>query len=264
MLSNEGELKVRTDLGVLYTLRFGEILYGSGNAVSIGDETSDDEETGGGENRYVLINAEFDPETLPEPERPANRDFENKAESQWTDADRENRERADLHAQWERRTADGRARAEELATRFASWYYVISAGSYNRVHKTRDELLKDIEEAEAALAVDDLLVEPVAPAAPVELEEAAAPAEPAAEPAAPAAPAEPAAPAAPAEPAEPAAPAEPAEPATPAEPAEPAALRGAGCARRACGVRGAGCARRACGVRGAGCARRACGTRGAG
>ena len=223
MLSNEGELKVRTDLGVLYTLRFGEILYGSGNAVSIGDETSDDEETGGGENRYVLINAEFDPEALPEPERPANRDFENKAESQWTDADRENRERADLHAQWDRRTADGRARAEELATRFASWYYVISAGSYNRVHKTRDELLKDIEDAEAALELDDLLVEPVAPAAPVEPEEAAAPAEPAAEPAVPAAPAEPAAPVEPAEPAAPAAPAEPAEPAAPAAPAAPVA-----------------------------------------
>ena len=238
MLSNEGELKVRTDLGVLYTLRFGEILYGSGNAVSIGDETSDDEEAGGGENRYVLINAEFDPEALPEPERPANRDFENKAESQWTDADRENRGRADLHAQWERRTADGRARAEELATRFASWYYVISAGSYNRVHKTRDELLKDIEDADAALddealhlETEDILVpvapaDPAAPAAPVDSVDPvdAAPAAPAApaEPAAPAAPAEPAAPAAPAEPAAPAAPAEPAVPAEPAESAAPA------------------------------------------
>ncbi|MEE2635993.1 MAG: DUF4340 domain-containing protein [Acidobacteriota bacterium] len=149
MLSNEGELKVRTEPGVLYTLRFGEILYGSGNAVSIGDETSDDEDTGTGENRYVLINTEFDADTLPEPPRPSNRDFENKAETQWTDVDRENNERADLHAQWERRTEEGRARAEELATRFSSWYYVVSAGSYNRVHKTRDELLKDIEEADA-------------------------------------------------------------------------------------------------------------------
>ena len=266
MLSNEGELTVRTDLGVLYTLRFGEILYGSGNAVSIGDETSDDEEAGGGENRYVLINAEFDPEALPEPERPANRDFENKAESQWTDADRENRERADLHAQWERRTADGRARAEELATRFASWYYVISAGSYNRVHKTRDELLKDIEDADAALddalnlETEDILV-PVAPADPAAAEPVdsadpvdAAPAPPA-EPAEPAA--EPAEPAAPAEPAEPAAPAEPAEPAAPAEPAEPC---GPGRAGRTCGPGRAGrtCGPgRTCRARGAGRARRA-------
>jgi len=150
MLSNEGELVVRTDLGVLYTLRFGEILFGSGNAIAIGDDTSDDEDTGTGENRYVLITAEFDPDALPEPEPPANRDFENKAEPQWTDADRANKSAADLHARWERRTEDGRQRAEELSTRFARWYYVVSAGSYGRVHKTRDELLKAIEAEEPA------------------------------------------------------------------------------------------------------------------
>jgi len=150
MLSNEGELLVRTDLGVLYTLRFGEILYGSGNAIAIGDDTSDDEDTGSGENRYVLITVEFDPDALPEPEQPGNRDFENKAEPQWTDADRANKTAADLHARWERRTDDGRQRAEELSTRFASWYYVVSAGSYGRVHKTRDELLKAIEAEEPA------------------------------------------------------------------------------------------------------------------
>jgi hypothetical protein len=148
MLSNEGELLVRTEESVLYTLRFGEILYGSGNAVAIGDDTSDDEDAGVGENRYVLISAEFDPTGLPEPPQPSNRDFENKAEGQWTDGDRQNKERADLYAQWQRRTETGQRRAEELSTRFAKWYYVISAGSYNRVHKTRDDFLKEIEEAD--------------------------------------------------------------------------------------------------------------------
>ena len=146
MLSNEGELLVRTEDAVLYTLRFGEILYGSGNAVAVGDETSDDQDAGAGENRYVLITAEFDPSGLPEPPQPSNRDFENKAEAQWTDGDRENKERADLYAQWERRTETGRRRAEELSTRFASWYYVISSASYDRVHKTREDFLKEIEE----------------------------------------------------------------------------------------------------------------------
>jgi len=187
MLSNEGELKVRTNQGVLYTLRFGEILYGSGNAVSIGDETSDDEDTGAGENRYVLINAEFDTDALLEPPRPSNRDFENKAATQWTDADRENSERADLHAQWERRTEEGRARAEELATRFASWYYVVSAGSYNRVHQTRDDLLKDIEEADEAaspltpeslLGPEPLAIEPTESVTPGAATEEAPPAPP--------------------------------------------------------------------------------------
>ncbi len=150
MLSNEGELLVRTGEGVLYTLRFGEILFGSGNAVAIGDETSDDQEGGVGENRYVLITAEFDASALPEPPQPSNRDFENKAVGQWTDGDRQNKERADLHAQWQQRTETGQSRAAELATRFASWYYVISAASYDRVHKTREDLLKEIEEAPPA------------------------------------------------------------------------------------------------------------------
>jgi len=149
MLSNEGELVVRTEEAVVYTLRFGEIVYGSGNAIAIGDETSDDEDAGVGENRYVLITAEFDPDSLPEPPHPSNRDFENKSEPQWTDVDRENRQRSDLYASWERRAADGQARADDLSTRFASWYYVVSAGSYNRVHKAREDLLRAIEEKHA-------------------------------------------------------------------------------------------------------------------
>ena len=156
MLSNEGELLVRTEEAVLYTLRFGEILYGSGNAVAVGDESSDDQDAGVGENRYVLITADFDSSGLTEPSRPSNRDFENKAEEQWTDADREYKEQADLVAQWERRTETGQRRAAELATRFAKWYYVISAGTYDRVHKTREELLTEIE------AADEELVEPPA------------------------------------------------------------------------------------------------------
>ena len=223
MLSNEGELLVRTDDGVRYTLRFGEILYGSGNAVAIGDETSDDEETGSGENRYVLINAEFDADAFPEPPRPSNRDYENKAEGQWTDADRENNERADLHAQWERRTEEGRERADELAIRFASWYYVVSAGSYTRVHKTRDELLKEIEaDDEAGIAEPLDLASPAAPVAPVE---AGAPVESAAPAESPdrVAPGEPVDSADPEAPPDPREPAEPSDPEAPEQPADPAA-----------------------------------------
>ena len=96
---------------------------GRGDAVVLGDETSDDEETGPGENRYVFITAEFDEAALPEP--PASD--------------------ADAHASWERRVEEGREKADRLATRFASWYYVVSAGSYNRIHKPREDFLKDIE-----------------------------------------------------------------------------------------------------------------------
>ena len=123
LLSNEGEVLVRTTEGVRYTLRFGEVVYGRGDAVAVGDGTSDEQQNGPGENRYVFITAEFDATTLPEP--PA--------------AD------PDAHAAWERQVQDGRDKAERLAARFADWYYVIAADSYDRIHKPRGEFLKERE-----------------------------------------------------------------------------------------------------------------------
>ena len=124
LLSNEGELLVRTTEGILYTLRFGEIVYGRGEAVVLGDDTSDDAESGPGENRYVFIEAEFDQAALPEP--PASD--------------------GDAHASWERRVQEGTNKAERLATRFANWYYVVSAASYDLIHLPKEHFLKTIEE----------------------------------------------------------------------------------------------------------------------
>ena len=124
LLSNEGELLVRTTEGVLYTLRFGEIVYGRGEAIAIGDETSDDAESGPGENRYVFITAEFDETALPEPDESDT----------------------DAHASWERRVEEGREKAERLAARFASWYYVVAADSYDRIHHPREHFLRDTPE----------------------------------------------------------------------------------------------------------------------
>ncbi len=123
LLSNDGELLVRTNEGILYTLRFGEIVYGRGDAVAVGDETSDEEDAGSAENRYLFITAEFDESVLAEP-----------------DASDE-----DAHAAWEERVREGQEKADLLAARFAGWYYVIDAGSYGRIHRPSEEFLKDIE-----------------------------------------------------------------------------------------------------------------------
>ena len=125
LLSNEGELLVRTTEGVLYTLRFGEIVYGRGDAILLGNDESDDAEAGPGENRYVFITAAFDEAALPEP--PADQ--------------------TDAHASWERRVAEGREKAERLAARFARWYYVVAASSYDRIHKPREDFLQEREES---------------------------------------------------------------------------------------------------------------------
>ena len=142
LLSNEGELEVITDTGVQYILRFGEVLYGSGDAVTAGSESSDQEDGGPGENRYLFITADFDDTFLPEPRKPANTDFQGKAEDDLTDADKENKARQEEYDEWETKMEEGRKLAQELNDRFAEWYYVISSDSFDKVHLTRKDLVK--------------------------------------------------------------------------------------------------------------------------
>lgn len=144
LLSNEGELEALTKDGVRYTLRFGEIVYGQGEAVTAGTDNSEIEEgKGPGENRYLFITTSFDPKQMPpEPRKPRNTDFLTKADSLWTDADRENKKVQDEYDAWQKSIEKGRNLSSELNARFAKWYYVISAASFDKLHLNRRDLVK--------------------------------------------------------------------------------------------------------------------------
>ncbi len=45
---------------------------------------------------------------------------------------------------------DGRKKVEELNARFADWYYVISAGSFEKLHLSRKDLVVKKEEGKEA------------------------------------------------------------------------------------------------------------------
>lgn len=141
LLSNEGELQAKTTDGVEYTLRFGEVVYGTGLAVSAG---ADDEDADGkkGENRYLFITTRFDKSQFPEPKSPSNTAFLSKSDSLWTEADRENRALYDAHEEWRKKVEKGQHRSDELNARFAKWYYVIPADSYEKLRLTRSDLVK--------------------------------------------------------------------------------------------------------------------------
>jgi hypothetical protein len=144
LVSNEGELEIRSSQGVIYTLRFGEILYGTGKTVTSGADSSneDEDERGPGENRYLFITASFEPNRFPEPAQPNNTDFLNKSEDDWTDTDRKNKELQGKHDEWLQKVEEGRELSNQLNTRFADWYYVISSSSFDKVHLTRSDLVK--------------------------------------------------------------------------------------------------------------------------
>ncbi|MFB3067937.1 MAG: hypothetical protein ACE1ZI_01590, partial [Acidobacteriota bacterium] len=144
LVSNEGELEVGTSQGVIYALRFGEILYGTGDSVTAGTDTSKEDETesGPGENRYLFISTSFDPKQFPEPAQPGSTDFLNKSEEDWTDSDRENKELKDKHDEWQQKMTVGQELSNQLNARFADWYYVISSSSFDKVHLKRSDLIK--------------------------------------------------------------------------------------------------------------------------
>ena len=148
LVSNEGESQVRTTDGVVYTLRFGEIVYGAGDAVTAGaempgagDPPGRNGTSGPGENRYLFITARFDAGVFPEPTKPVDTGFQARADSLWTDSDRTN---ADLHEKyeaWKSNVESGRRTSADLNTRFARWYYVISADSFDRIHLRRGDVV---------------------------------------------------------------------------------------------------------------------------
>lgn len=145
LVSNEGELELRAADGVVYALRFGEVVYGEGDAVTAGTEASDDPDSGPGENRYLFVTAAFDPAMLPEPSRPANTDFLDKSDDEWSDEDRENKELQDAHDAWDAAMEAGRQRSDDLNARFADWYYVISSDSFDRIRRNRSDLVREAE-----------------------------------------------------------------------------------------------------------------------
>ena len=145
LVSNEGELEVRTGDGVVYNLRFGEVVYGDGEAVSAGSEASGDAESGPGENRYLFVTTSFDPGAMREPGLPGNTDFLEKDESDWSDEDRSNKELQDAHDEWASDLETGQQRSGELNTRFAEWYYVISSDIFERIRLTRSDLVRPEE-----------------------------------------------------------------------------------------------------------------------
>jgi len=142
LLSNEGELQVHTNQGVNYTLRFGEVVYGSGLAVTAGvDEASNESQNSASQNRYLFITTEFDEKAFPEPPQPKNTDFLKKPDSLWTDEDRENQARQKEYEKWQREVETGRQISRDLNARFADWYYVISAESFDKLHLKRQDLV---------------------------------------------------------------------------------------------------------------------------
>ena len=104
LLSSQGEIVIRTVRGVFYTLRFGEI---ASREAAPAAETADTQAGTPGENRYLFIMVDFDPQSARTPGR----------------------------------ASEGAENVRLLRSRFAPWYYVIAADSFRHIRVQRRDLV---------------------------------------------------------------------------------------------------------------------------
>ena len=173
LVSNQGDIRVATDEGVVYTLRFGEITFATGEELSAGKkdekaegkdkkDASEEKKAGGVESRYLLVTVDFDPTLIPEPapEKPAppaalpEKVFQPEPGSaEAKEMEKSAKERADREqAERDRKVADGKKRARELSDRFLAWYYVVPGDNFRDIVLNRAALLRKIGEKPAAPA----------------------------------------------------------------------------------------------------------------
>jgi hypothetical protein len=147
LFGNEGEARVVTKDGIVYSLYFGEITHESGLALTAGvegegeadDAANEPEGEGeeGGEaegeekkqaNRYMFVDIAYDP-TLDQTKDGAEEPTPEGEDPQGDDKDKKDQ-------------LKGEARARQLQKRFGEWFYVISDMSFKQIHKDRSEMFK--------------------------------------------------------------------------------------------------------------------------
>jgi len=110
LVSDRGEIVVRTNRGVFYTLRFGDIAPGAETSIEDAGSTTGDgkRRKPPGENRYLFIMVDFDAKSGATPGR----------------------------------AVEGNEKAQFLRARFAPWYYVIAADSFAKIRLRRGDLVQ--------------------------------------------------------------------------------------------------------------------------
>ena len=152
--SNQGDVVFRTDEGAVYTLRFGEVVFATGEQLSAGgkDEGKDaaKKAEGATESRYLLVTVAFDSSLVPEPAKPKEQqaipdDPFQKAPNDPKRVAEEEAARKKFEgekADRERRIAEAGKKVKALSDRFADWYYVTPGDSFRTIALDRAALMR--------------------------------------------------------------------------------------------------------------------------
>jgi len=171
LFSDQGDVLVSTDEGVVYTLRYGGPVFAEGDELTRGaadDAEKKKEDEGkkdsakkpGGtqENRYLMVTVSFDPSVIPKPEsmepKPVTKPTglvnlpdnvlgpDPKDPKYLADQKAAEEKVARDKADYENKIVDGKKRVEQLADRFGSWYYVTPGDSFRSINLDRTDLIE--------------------------------------------------------------------------------------------------------------------------
>jgi hypothetical protein len=160
---SKGEVVVSTDEGVIYTLRYGEVVFATGSELSAGSDKEKEKgkeekgkdtkgAEGTSEGRYLFVTAAFDPSLIPPPRPSTDPDdkfpddpfAEEAGEKPLVAPSAQAKEKAEkLKADRDKLIAEGQKRVQELSGRFAPWYYVTPGDSYRTIVQDRSNLVRD-------------------------------------------------------------------------------------------------------------------------
>lgn len=158
LIGNEGEVQVVCKDGVVYTLYFGEVVFGEGLAVTAGvDDGSaakpEGEEAEKKANRYMFVDVSYDPtaDRTRKADAAATGEAGDKPAAAAAEAGAEAKDGEDKPAEAAAGEAElkpgeepeGAKRALKLRQRFDKWFYVISDTSFQQIHKSKADFLKD-------------------------------------------------------------------------------------------------------------------------
>ena len=161
LLSNQGDMKVETDDGAVYTIRFGEVSFARGEALTAGegeddpkakakDKEAEKKAAAGEDNRFVLVTVDFDPALvppLPEPRgqlTPLPKDpFLRQPGSPEYDAQQKEIQEIQTKKEAARiaQLAPDEQKVRTLSDRFAPWYYVTPGASFRGLSPAKTDLV---------------------------------------------------------------------------------------------------------------------------
>ena len=194
LLSDQGDVIVTTDEGVVYTLRYGGPVFSTGEELTAG--LADDAEKKGDqpkkdakkksdgtqENRYLMVTGSFDPALIAKPKAlepklappiikpgtlvdiPSNAFAPNPTDPKYLAEQKEAEDKAKQEkTDYEKKLADGEKRVKELVDRFGPWYYVTTGDSFRAINLDRVQLVQPKKAAGTPGDMPGSLPGPLAP-----------------------------------------------------------------------------------------------------